>query len=129
MRQGLQKKLVLDVPRFVRFGTEKFSSRGHIVKQRAHFDLRSWRFPAVAHRLGASAIYQNLRARNRAWLASRQSETRNTRDARQRFAGKPECSDGSEIGCRCNLDRCMCLERRQSVVAVHPAAVSDDWKS
>src|SRR5690349_8955428 len=126
MRQCLQKKLMLDVPRLGRFRTEKFSSCRQIVKQRAHFDLRSWRFAAVAHRLDASAIHQNLCAGNRAWLASRQSEPGNTRDARQRFASKTECADGSEISRRGNFAGGMSLERQQSVVAIHSASIIDN---
>jgi hypothetical protein len=74
MGQRLQKKLMLDISRFRRFGAQKFSARRHIVKQRTHFDLRPRRFAAVAHRLDPSTVYENFRAGDRTGLASAQPQ-------------------------------------------------------
>src|SRR4029434_7032738 len=123
MSERLQKKLVLDISRFRRFGAEKFSPRWHIVKQRTHFDLCPRCFAAVTHRLDPSAVYENFRASHCTMLARRQPKARNTGDARQRFAAKTKRADGGEISGGSDFAGGVPFERKQGIIAVHAAAV------
>ena len=82
MADRLQMNLVFDIAALRVFGTEKFSARGQIIKKRAHLDLRSRRFAAIAHDVDLAAIHDDFRSGDRFWLACSQSKSRNTGDAR-----------------------------------------------
>src|SRR5207249_7885275 len=68
MPDRLEMNLVLNVTAFRVFRTKKFSTRWQIIKQRAHFHLRSGRFTAVAHNVNLAAIYDDFRSGDGSWL-------------------------------------------------------------
>ena len=86
-------ELMFDVAAFGIFRTKKFPARRQIVKKRAHFDLRAWRFTAIAHSVDFAAIDDDFCSGYRVRFTSRQTETRNTGDTWQRFAAKAQRRD------------------------------------
>ena len=71
MANGLKMKLVLDVAGLGVFRAEKFPARGQVVKKRAHFDLCSRRFTAIAHDVDLAAIHDDFGASDCIGFASR----------------------------------------------------------
>src|SRR2546421_7250654 len=98
MSDRLQMQLMLDVATFCVFGTKKFPTRRQIVEQRAHFHFGSRRFAAVAYDVDLSAIDDDFSAGDRIRFARSEAETRNTGDARQRFAAKSQSLNSLQIG-------------------------------
>src|SRR6187551_766638 len=80
MPERLQMQLVFDVATFGILGAQELPARRQIVEKRPHFDLRARRFATVAHRFDASAIYADLSAGHRSWLAGGEAKTRDARD-------------------------------------------------
>ena len=69
MANRLQVDLMLNIAAFRIFGAKKFPARGQIEKKRAHFDLRSGRFTALADDVDLAAINDDLCSGNGAGLA------------------------------------------------------------
>src|SRR4051794_1942797 len=105
MRDSLEVKLVFDVTRLGVFSAEKFAARRQIVEQRTHFYLRSGRFAASPARAAPPAADHDFGARDRIVLARRELETRDARDARQRFTAKAKRRDRDKIVGISNLAR------------------------
>src|SRR5437773_11623651 len=117
--------LMFDVAAFRVFRTKKFSARGQVIKKRAHVDLGSGGFTAVAHDVELPAVDNDFRSSNRASLTCGQAKPRHARDAWQGFAAKSQRSDSFKISSRPNLAGGMPLERKQRVIPIHAAAVID----
>src|SRR6267143_5072635 len=116
---------MLDVAAFSVFGTKKFAACGQVIKKRAHFDLCSRGFTAVAHKIKLTAIHNDFASCDRVSLARSQAKSRYAGDARQRFAPKSQCGDGLKSRRRPNLARRMSLQRKQRIIAVHSTPVID----
>src|SRR5262249_46511147 len=112
MTDGLQMKVMFDVAAFRVLGTKKFPADRKIVKKRAHFDLRSGGFTAVAHNFNLAAVNDNFCPSDGARLARGQAKSRYTDDAWQRFAAKSERSDRLKISRRTNLAGGVSLQRK-----------------
>src|SRR5438445_11900526 len=123
MAYGLQMNLMLDVTAFSTFRTNEFPARGQVIKKRAHLDLRSGRFTAVAHNVKLAAINDNFGACDRVRLARSQAKSRDAGDAWQGFAAKSQRGDRFKMSRRPDLARGMPLPGKQCVIAIHPAAV------
>ncbi len=123
MPQRLQMKLMLDVATFGVLRAQELPARRQIVEKRPHFDLRAGRLPAVAHRFDASSIDDDLGAGDRFGLAGGEAKTRDARDARERFATKPERGDRRQVASRADLAGGVAFQRKQRIIAIHPAAV------
>src|SRR5436190_14828919 len=95
--------LMFDIAAFGILRSKEFPARWQIVKKRAHFDLRAWRFTAVPHNVDFAAINENFCTRDRARFTRSQAESRHTRDTWQCFAAKPQRSNSLKVGSRANL--------------------------
>src|SRR5438477_12206201 len=111
MAYGLQMNLMLDVTAFSTFRTKKFPARGQVIKKRAHLDLRSRGFTAVAHNVELAAVNDDFRSCNCASLARSQAKPRYAGNAWQRLTSKSQRSDGLKLSRSPNLDRGMALQR------------------
>src|ERR1051325_2945970 len=118
--------LVFDIAAFSVLRTKKFPARREVVKERAHFDLRAWCFTAISHNVNLAAVDENFCAGDRVGFTRSHTKSRYTGDTWQCFAAKPQRGDGLKVGSRTNFAGCMSLERKQRIVAVHPAAVIND---
>src|SRR5216117_3153598 len=125
MAYGLQMNLMLDVTAFGTFRTKKFPARGQVIKKRAHLDLRSRRFTAIAHNVKLAAINDNFGSCDRVRLARSQAKSRDAGDAWQGFAAKSQRGHRFKISSRPDLARGMPLQGKERVIAIHAAAVID----
>ena len=60
MTDCLKVDLMLDIPAFRVFGTEKFAARRQVVKKRAYLDLRPRCFTTVSHDVDLAAIHNDF---------------------------------------------------------------------
>ena len=125
MTDRLQMNLVFNVTAFRVFRAKKFSARGQVIKKRAHLDLSSWRFAAVAHDINLTAIDDDLSSCDCAGLSRGQTKSRHTSNTWQCFAAKSQRRHRLQIGSRPNLARSMSLERQQCVITINTAAIID----
>src|SRR5216110_3068590 len=86
MTDRLQMNLMFDVTAFRVFRAKKFSACGQVIKKRAHLDLGSWRFAAIAHDINLTTVDDDLGSCDCAGLSRSQTKSRHTGDTRQCFA-------------------------------------------
>src|SRR5207244_12097176 len=86
MTDRLQMNLMFDVTAFSVFRAKKFSARGQVIKKRAHLDLGSWLFAAIAHDIDLTTVDDDLGSCDCAGFSRSQTKSRQTRDTRQYIA-------------------------------------------
>src|SRR5262245_13058072 len=100
MTDRLQMKLMFDVAAFSLLRTKKFPARWQIVKKRAHFDLRAWRFTSIPHDVDLPTIDDDFCSGDRARFTRSQTESRHTGDTWQRLTAKAQRSNRLKVGGR-----------------------------
>ena len=101
---------MLDVATLGVFGTKKLPARRQIMEKRAHLDLCSGGFTAVAHSFELAAIDNNFGSRDRVGFARAQAKPRHAGDTWQRFATKSQRGDRLKISSRPDFTGRMSLQ-------------------
>ena len=111
-RDRVDAHLLFDVAELGRFCAQEFAPRGHVVEQRAHFDLRAGCLAAIVDVAELAAIDVDLGAADRIGFAGREPEPRDAGDRRQGLAAEPERGDPGEVFLRVEFAGGVALEAK-----------------
>ena len=128
IRNGMQQHLLLDVGKLRGLRAQEFPSGGHIEEKRAHLDGGAAGAAVVTHLDELAAIHLHLGADERVFFTRGQAEAAHAGDARHRLAAEAEGVDGGEVVFCADFARGVAFEAKHRVLAVHAAAVIDDFE-
>ena len=124
----MQHDLLLDVAELRRLRAQKLPSRRHIEEERADLDRGAARAAVIAHFDELSAVHFDLGADERVLFARGETKARHAGDAGHSLAAKAESHDGGEVVLCADLARRVAFQAQHRVLAIHAAAVIDDFE-